>query len=140
MRKQDPSLKLAREICQKLVEKGLLGSSMVAESLEWLGLSLRPIIEAKDDMPVMEWARELTLRLIELGRARNPQAAFEILSDLPPKLREAALGLPPDKASQAIWAAVDLSLKLLEVNFISQSQLMSTIESLAASAAKVIPD
>jgi hypothetical protein len=139
MRKQDPALRLAREICQKLVEKRLLGSSQAGEALEWLGLGLRPMFEEKEAMPVMDWARELALRLIEQDKARTPQAVFEILSDMRPRLKEAALSLPSEKAAQAMWAAADLALKLLEVNFISQAQLIPTIENLASSAAKVLP-
>ena len=90
MRKQDFTLRLAREICQKLVERRLLGSAQVADSLEWLGRSLRPLAEAEEAMPFVNWAREITLRLIEQGRLRTPQAVFETLSEIVDKIKEIA--------------------------------------------------
>ncbi|MDR2455729.1 MAG: hypothetical protein LBE49_03935 [Deltaproteobacteria bacterium] len=139
MAKEDFALKLAREICQKLIEKRLMGASNLPGSLEWLGLSLRPLREAEEAMPALKWAGDLSLRLIEQGRARTPQTAFETVQSLNLGLRGVFASLPPSVAKEAMRTAVDLALKLLEVHFISQSQLMPAIESLANSAARALP-
>ena len=140
MTKQDYSLQLAREICQKLIERRLLGASQVAGSLEWLGAGLRAMGENESAKPAMKWAGELTLRLVEQGRARTPQIALDTMGEIVDGLGRITGKLSPEKAPQALRAAVDLALKLLEVHFISQNQLLGTIESLALAAAKVLPE
>jgi hypothetical protein len=131
---------LAREICQKLVERRLLGSAKAAEALEWLGAGIRPLAEIPEDRAALLRAGDLTLRLIEQGRARTPALALETLSGLAAQLKGLEGRLPADKADEALKAAVEMALKLLEVHFVSQSQLPSTLESLALAAAKVLPD
>jgi hypothetical protein len=108
--------------------------------MAWLTRSVGDLAGPAAGPPVLAWAGELTLRLIERGRSRTPQLAFETLKAMTAHLSDVAGRLPAAIARPALRSGVDLTLKLLEVSFISQSQVASMVESVAMAAASAVGD
>ncbi|MDR1656965.1 MAG: hypothetical protein LBT47_05345 [Deltaproteobacteria bacterium] len=130
-KKNELPLRLAKEICQKLIERRLLGAEKVPVSLTEIGQCLKTMLEASPEPPLLSLAGELTLKLIEQGRLRTPQQALETIENLNLELKTLSASLPSAQAEPALRSAVNLTVKLLEVHFVSQSQVANTVAKLA---------
>ncbi|MDR2442265.1 MAG: hypothetical protein LBE31_01940 [Deltaproteobacteria bacterium] len=133
-------LRLAKEICQKLVERRLLGLQKLPGALSYLGENIRNMLVDERGVPILTKSGDLTLRLIEQGSNRTPEQALDTLKELTEALKSIALNIPPERAIPALRTAVDLTIKLLEVHFISNSQVIETVNKLALTAATIMPE
>jgi hypothetical protein len=133
-------LRLAREICQRLIERRLLSAANLPEALTFLGLAARDLLAGKAGANgELALAGDLTVRLVERGRLGNPSAAANSLAKLTAVLRDVAANIHPAKAEAALKCAVDLALKLLETNAIGPDALGENLRRLAETAAVLLP-
>ncbi|MDR0354233.1 MAG: hypothetical protein LBJ64_00615 [Deltaproteobacteria bacterium] len=133
-------LRLAKEICQKLLERRLLSAAKLPETLKRLGDLSAELLLASPDPPILSLAGDLVLRLVERGRLGTSQAAGEALSLLTEVLSQVNAELPAHKSGAALKSSVDLSLKLLETNAAGPDHLPEIIRSLAFISADLLPD
>jgi hypothetical protein len=133
-------LRVAREICQRLIERRLLSASKLPEALSSVGGAALGLSGPSQGPKVLALAGDLTARLIERGRLGTPASAIEALTELSNTLSTIWARLHPAKAEAAIKNAVELALKLLETNTTGSDPLAVTIEKLAQTAVELLPD
>ncbi|MDR1109395.1 MAG: hypothetical protein LBP92_01540 [Deltaproteobacteria bacterium] len=133
-------LRLAREICLRLVERRVLSAVRLPGALAEVGSVAASLSAGNGPHRVLASAGDLVLRLIERGRLGTPQAASEALMELNSTLLAIAAGLPAHKAGTALRSAVDLALKLLETNSSGPEPLGRTLALLAEASADLLPD
>jgi hypothetical protein len=133
-------LRLAREICQRFLERRVMSVSRLPEAMSQVGLVAKNLLSAEGNHQVLASAGDLVLRLIERGRLGTPQAAVEALTEITEVLCDLSAKLDPQKASIALRSAVDLTLKLLETNAAGVEPLAKTLETLALTCASLLPE
>jgi hypothetical protein len=139
-KEQQLPLRLAREICQRLIERRVLSATRLPETLIKVGQAIASFQAEVQPFKVLKPAGDLTLRLIERGRLGTPEAACNILQELTKALAEIAAKLPQGKADIALTSAVDLTLKLLETNTAGSAPLAETLAILAEKSAELLPE
>ncbi|MDR3203484.1 MAG: hypothetical protein LBV23_01895 [Deltaproteobacteria bacterium] len=131
-------LKLAKEICLKLIERGLLAASKLPSTLETSAKSLSDLLSGSPSPPALSLAGQLTLRLIERGRIGSCAAAIETVVNLTETMTTLSSQAKSAQISQALTAAAELTSKLLETNSISFNQISQTLSQLTQAALRAI--
>ena len=132
-------LRLAKEFCQRFIERRVLSAAKLPEALKALGEAAMSLIAESQGSEALSLAGDLTARLIERGRLGTPAAAEKSLTELTRSLSEIYSALPPAKAGAALKCAVKLALKLLETNTTGSEPLPLTIRKLAEASAGLMP-
>ncbi|MDR2368221.1 MAG: DUF3292 domain-containing protein [Deltaproteobacteria bacterium] len=133
-------LRVAREICQRLLERRVLSAAKLPDALSSIGAAAAGLLAGNGSHRALSLAADLTMRLIERGRLGNPGTAIEALTELNATLREILTKLPPGKAEAALKSAVDLALKLLETSATGSDPLALTLLRLAEASAALLPE
>lgn len=133
-------LRLAREICQRLLERRSISVGHLPQALRDVGGATARLVKDDPHKCALSSAGDLVLRLVERGRIRNPGAAVDSLAELSGEMNRIAGLVPPEKVQPALRSAVDLALKLLETNATGSEPLARTLEALTLACAGLIPD
>ncbi|MDR2300957.1 MAG: hypothetical protein LBF38_02800 [Deltaproteobacteria bacterium] len=138
-KEQELPLRLARELCQRFIERRILSVAKLPEALALLGRGAEALLKENASSRVLAMAGDLTIRLVERGRLGTPAAALANLESLCRDLAEVWAKLPPGAAELATKSSVELVLKLLETNAAGLEPLPETLLRLAQVSADLLP-
>lgn len=129
-------INISRDLCLKLIERRAMSPDQLSNSMRLLTTAAENLfldIHEPAGIPVLRLARDITVKLTELGMVGSVQSAAVTLAENGRMVAEVAGQLDLTLAPSALKTARDLTLKMLETGRLSRTSLPALFEELAIS-------